>query len=210
MVHGLRASVICVVPSRCSINTLPSPICSPIWSILQHVLDPGLSENIVPQNPAVYHNFALFNGHKIEGSCIPHVWPFWKGHERSWKDKKWHVGQCWSMLVPISQRYKWWCKRCFVEYFIDLPEGSSDSTMTNMTNSLTTHRMIDLFFDAVEIHYKRCHYDLSLWRHLKSFFVMWSDLLMKSLGCLHLLSFRIGRKLECMQICVDSYSLTAT
>ena len=155
-VHGLRASVICVicvicviVSSRCSIANLLAHL----WSILQHVLDPGWCENIVPQNPAVYHNFALFNGHKIEGSCIPHVWPFWKGHERSWKDKKCHVGQCWSMLVPISQRYKWWCKRCFVEYFIDLPEGSSDSTMTNMTNSPTTHRMIDLFFDAVEIHY---------------------------------------------------------
>lgn len=22
-------------------------------------------------------------------------------------------------------RYKWWCKRCFVEYFIDLPEGAA-------------------------------------------------------------------------------------
>ena len=22
-----------------------------------------------------------------------------------------------------GKKYKWWCKRCFVEYYIDLPEG---------------------------------------------------------------------------------------
>ena len=140
--HGPWSACQCHMCHMCSVvqmfHQYPSiaNLLAHLWSILQHVLDRGLCDNMVPQNPAVYHHFALLNGHKIEGSCIHHVWPVWKGHERSWKDKKWHVGQCWSMLVNVgrSQRYKWWCKRCFVEYFIDLPEGPSDSTMTNMTN----------------------------------------------------------------------------
>ena len=106
MVHGLRASVICVicvVSSRCSINTLPSPICSPIYDrfcnmswigvcVIIWYLKIQLFITILPYSMAIKLRDPVSIMSGLFGKGM-------KDHEKTKNDMLVNVGQCWSMLA---------------------------------------------------------------------------------------------------------------
>ena len=93
-----------------------------------------------------------------------HVWPFWKGHERSWKDQKmtcWsmlvNVGECWSPFITevqvVVQALLRGVLHRFARRFLGLDKSPTWPTWP-------THRMIDLFWCSWNPLWR-----VKIWRH---------------------------------------------